>query len=194
MLEKTLESPLDSKEIKLVNPKGNQPWIFIGGTDTEDPTNTLAIWWEELTHWERPWSWERLKARREGGDRGWDGWMAAWLDGFSGHEFEQTLGNSEGQGSLACFSPWGHKESDMTEWLNWTEWKKRVQGCKLLKESQYLNHGLSEGHGNPLQYSCLENPRDGGAWWAAVYGVARSWTRLKRLSSSIADSSRIAWW
>ena len=47
---------------------------------------------------------------------GWpsDGWMAAWLDGFSGHEFEQTLGNSEGQGSLACFSPWGHKESHMT--------------------------------------------------------------------------------
>ena len=68
--EKTLESPLDSKEIKPVNLKRNQPLMFIRRT-------TLATWWEELTHWKRPWCWERLKAGWEGGDRGWDGWMAS---------------------------------------------------------------------------------------------------------------------
>ena len=73
VLEKTLESPLDCKEIKLVHPKGNQSWIFTGRTDVE--ADTLATWREELTHWKRPWCWERLKA---GGEGGWDGWMA-WL-------------------------------------------------------------------------------------------------------------------
>ena len=126
VLEKTLESALDRKDIKAVNPKGNQPWIFIGRTEAEaenpvlwppDSKNwligknpdtgkvwrwkekkgvaedvmgkivsltqwtwfwansKLATWCEELTHWERPWCWERLKAEREGGDIGWDGWM-----------------------------------------------------------------------------------------------------------------------
>ena len=77
-------------------------------------SNTLACL-EDLTHWKRPWCWERLRAGREGGDRGWDGWMAlptewtwVWASSRSG----------DGQGSLACCSPWGHKESDMTEWLN----------------------------------------------------------------------------
>ena len=67
----------------------------------------MAIWCKEPTHWKRPWSWERLKAG-EGDDRGWDGWMA-----FNGHEFKQTLGDNEGQGSLACCIPCSHKESDM---------------------------------------------------------------------------------
>ena len=77
VLEKTLESPLDSKEIKPVNPKGNQPRIFIGRTDAEAETPILATWCEELTHLKRPWFWERLKAGGEGDDRGWDGWMAS---------------------------------------------------------------------------------------------------------------------
>ena len=72
VLEKTLESPLDFK-IKPVNPKGNQSWKFIGSWSS----NILATWWEELTHWKRPWCWERLKAGGEGDDRGWDGWMAS---------------------------------------------------------------------------------------------------------------------
>ena len=71
MLGKTLESPWDSKAIKTVSPKENQPWIFIG------ISNTLATWCEELTHWKRPWCWERAKAGREGDDGGWDGWMAS---------------------------------------------------------------------------------------------------------------------
>ena len=83
-------------------------------------SNTLATWCEELTHWKRPWSWERLRAGGEGGDRGWDGWMDHWLNG---HEFKQSPGDSEGQGSLVCCSPWGCKDW-MTEQqqpaLNWT--------------------------------------------------------------------------
>ena len=81
-VEKTLESPLDSKEIKPVHPKGNKFWIFVGRTDAEAP-----IQCEELTHWKRPWCWESLKAGGEGDDRGWDGWMASltwwtwvWVD------------------------------------------------------------------------------------------------------------------
>ena len=79
VLKKTLESPLDCKEIKPVHPKGNQPWIFIHGKDWSWSwnSNPLATWCEELTHWERPWFWERLKAGREGDDRESDGWMAS---------------------------------------------------------------------------------------------------------------------
>ena len=77
VLEKMLESPLDSKEIQPVHPKGNQSWIFIGRTDAEAKTPKLASWCKELTHLKRPWCWERLRAGGEGDDRGWDGWMAS---------------------------------------------------------------------------------------------------------------------
>ena len=85
-------------------------------------------------------------------------------------------GKSHGGRSLVGCSPWGREESDMTEWL-------------------HLHFSLSctgEGNGNPLQCSCLENPRDGGAWWAAVYGVAQSQTWLTRLSSSSSSSGVFA--
>ena len=77
-------------------------------------------------------------------------------------------GKSHGWRSLVGCSPWGHEESDTTERLHF----------------HFSLSCIGEGNGNPLQCSCLENPRDGGAWWAAVYGVAQSLTRLKRLSSS----------
>ena len=71
VLDKTLESPFASK-IKPVSPKGNQPWIFIGSTDAEaEAPNTLATWFKVLTHWKRPWCWERRKAKGEGGSSGW---------------------------------------------------------------------------------------------------------------------------
>ena len=72
----TLQSPLDSKEIQSVNPKGSQSWIFIGRTDAEAPI-LVAPWWEELTYLKRPWCLERLKAGGEGDNKGWDGWMAS---------------------------------------------------------------------------------------------------------------------
>ena len=82
VLEKTLESPLDSKEIKPVNPKGNQPWIFVGkaGAEAEAP----VLWppdVKRLTHWKRPWYCEKLR-RREEGNRGWDGWMVSLTQGI----------------------------------------------------------------------------------------------------------------
>ena len=77
-------------------------------------------------------------------------------------------GKSRGRRSLVGCSPWGRKESDMTERLHF----------------HFSLSCVGEGNGNPLQSSCLENPRDGGAWWAAVYGVAQSRTQLKWLSSS----------
>ena len=78
-------------------------------------------------------------------------------------------GKSHGQRSLVGCSPWGLKKSDTTEWLPF----------------HFSLPCIGEGNGTPLQCSCLENPRDGGAWRAAVYGVAQSWTRLKRLGSSV---------
>ena len=77
VLEKTLESPLDNKEIKPVNPKGNQPWIFIGRTGTE--AEVPIFWPPDAKSWfiGKDWFWERLRARGEGGNRGWDGWMAS---------------------------------------------------------------------------------------------------------------------
>ena len=74
VLEKALESPLDSKKIQPVHPKINQSWIFIGRTDAEAETPILC---EELTHWKRPWCWERLKVGGEGDDGGWGGWVAS---------------------------------------------------------------------------------------------------------------------
>ena len=90
MLEKTLESPLDCKEIQPIHPKGDEFWVFIGRTDVEAETPILwPTWCKELTHWKRPWCWERLRAGGEGHDRGWDGWMAsptrwAWVRVSSG--------------------------------------------------------------------------------------------------------------
>ena len=75
--EKTLESPLDCKEIQPVNPKGNQSWIFIGRTDAEAETPILWPHDRKKTHQKSPWCWERLKAGREGDNRGWDDWMAS---------------------------------------------------------------------------------------------------------------------
>ena len=90
VLEKTLESPLDCKEIQPVHPKGNQSWVFIGRTDVEAETPILATWCEELTHLKRPSCWEGLGAGGEGDDRGWDGWMVSptrwtwvWVDSGS---------------------------------------------------------------------------------------------------------------
>ena len=81
-------------------------------------SHTLATSCEELTHWKRLWCWEGLGVGGEGDNRGWDGWMASWLDG---HESEWTPGVGDVQGGLACCDSWGREESDTTERLNWTE-------------------------------------------------------------------------
>ena len=83
---------------------------------------------------------------------------------------------AHGRRSLVGWSPWGCEESDMTEWFHF----------------HFSLSCIGEGNGNPLQCSCLENPRDSRAWWAAIYGVAQSRTRLKQLSSS-SSSSMLCW-
>ena len=93
VFEKTLESLLDCKEVKPVNPKGNQSWIFFGRTNAEWSSNPLATWCEEPTHWKRPWCWERLKTEGEGG---WQDEMFGWHHWLNGHEFGPTLGDNEG--------------------------------------------------------------------------------------------------
>ena len=110
VLEKTLESPWDHKEIKPVNPKRNQSWTFTGRTEAEAEVPTLwppdEINSLEKTVAEKDWKQEE-KGVTEDEMIGWHHWL-------NGHEFEQTLGDSEGQGSLVCCSPWDCKESDMT--------------------------------------------------------------------------------
>ena len=115
----TLESPLDCKEIQPVNPKGNQSWIFIGRTDSEAP----ILWQPDANNWllrKDPDAGEDWRHKEKGMT---EDEMARWHHWLNRHEFEQALGVGEGQGSLACCSPWGHKESDTTDWteLNWTE-------------------------------------------------------------------------
>ena len=104
VLEKTFESPLDSMEIQPVNPKGNESWIFIGRTDAEGEAPILCP--PDVKSWLIGKDW-RLEEKGMTEDE-----MAGWHRWLNGHEFEQAL---------ACCSPWGHKESDTTEQLNWTE-------------------------------------------------------------------------
>ena len=119
VLEKTLESLLDCTEIQPVNPKGNQSWIFIGRTDAKAETPTL--WPPDARNSligkdpdaEKDWRQEEKGTTEDE--------MVEWHHLLDGHEFEQALGVGDGQGSLVCCSPWGLKESDMTERLNWTE-------------------------------------------------------------------------
>ena len=110
------ESPLDSKEIQSVNPKGNQSWIFIGRTDAE--AETPILWPPNAKNWltgkdpDAGKDWRREeKGMTEDEMVGWHYWLG-------GHEFEQAPGVSDGQGSPAGYSPWGRQESDTTEWLN----------------------------------------------------------------------------
>ena len=118
VLDKTLGSPLDCKEIQSVHPKEDQSWVFIGRTDVE--AETLILWPPDAKSWllKRPWCWERLKAGGEGDDRGWDGWMASltqwtWVWVNSG-----SWGWTERPDVLQFM---GRKESDTTERLNWAD-------------------------------------------------------------------------
>ena len=142
MLEKTLESPLDCKEIQPVYPKGNQSWISIGRTDAEDEAlNTLATWWKELTHLKRLWCWERLK---EGGE-GTEDEMVGWHHWLNRHEFEQAPGDGEGQGSLACCSPRVAKSwTQLSNWTDWVIWLKSTYWEKSVIISIILESYISQ--------------------------------------------------
>ena len=118
-LEKTLESLLNSKEIQPVHPKGNNSWIFIGRTDAE--AETPILWPPDVKNWligkdpdaGKDW-WQEEKGTTEVE-------MVGWHHQLKGHEFEQALEVGDGQGGLVCCSPWGCKQLDTTERLNWTK-------------------------------------------------------------------------
>ena len=112
VLEKTLESPLDSKKIKPINPKGNQPWIFIGRTDVE--TEAPILWPPDVKSLLIRKDPDAGKDWRQEEKRVTEDEMVGWNTRLNGHNFEQALGDGEGQGSLVFCSPWGCKESDMT--------------------------------------------------------------------------------
>ena len=131
-LEKTLERPLNSKEIKPVNLKGNQLWIFTGRTDAE---TEAPIFWP-------PDAKSQLTGKDPDAEKDWkqetgvkEDEMVGWHHWLNGHEFEQFPGDGEGQGGLASCSPWGHKESDTAEWLN----NKCTTSCHELWQSGWNN-------------------------------------------------------
>ena len=130
VLEKTLESPLDCKENNPVNLKGNQSWIFIGRTDVK--TDVPILWPPDAKKW--------LIRKDPGAVKNWrqeekgttEDEMAGWHHRLDGHDFEQTPGVGDGQGSPAGCSSWRCKESDMTEQPNWTELMTLVNQRKRL--------------------------------------------------------------
>ena len=119
VLEKTLESPLDCKKIQPVHSEGDQPWVFFGGNDAK--AEAPVLWPPHEKSW--------LIGKDSDAGRDWgqeekgttEDEMAGWHHRLDGHKFEWTPGVGDGQGGLACCDSWGHKESDTTEWLNWTE-------------------------------------------------------------------------
>ena len=126
MLEKTLENPLDCKEIQLVHSEGDQPWDFLERNDAK--AETLVLWPPHAKSWligkdcdaGRDWGQEEKRMTEDE--------VAEWHHGLDGRESEWTLGVGDGQGVLACCDSWGRKELDMTERMNWTE--KLTEHCK----------------------------------------------------------------
>ena len=141
VLEKTLESPLDCKEIQPVNPKGNQSWIFIGRTDAE--AEIPILWPPNAKNWligkdpDTGQDWKREeKGTTEDEMVGWHHWL-------DGRESEWTPGVGDGQGGLACCNSWGRKESDTTEWLDWTEYIPKAFIFVLISKYFIISYVIS---------------------------------------------------
>ena len=152
VLEKTLESPLDCKEIQPVYPKGDQSWVFFGRTDVK--AETPILWPPHAKSW--------LIGKDSDAGRGWgqeekgmiEYEMAGWHHWLNGHEFEWTLGVDDGQGGLASCNSWGRKESDRTEQLNWLTGSSKKQGSSRKTSTSAL----------------LTMPKPLMVWFIASYG------------------------
>ena len=167
VLEKTLESLLDCKEIQPVHPKGDQSWVFIGRSGVE--AETPILWPPDAKSWL---IWKDPDAGKywEQEERGMteDG-MAGGHHRLNGHEFGWTPGVGDGQGGLVCCSSWGRKELDMTEWLNWTElkgkssWPQKPPDVKTLEGQPVLSFRKKYPASKPpayiwgKPYSCMLN-------------------------------------
>ena len=144
VLEKTLESPLDCKEMQPVHPKGNQSWILIGRTDVE--AETPVLWPSDTKNW--------LIGKDPDAGKDWrreekgmtEDEMVRWHHWLNGHEFEQALGVGDGQGSLGCCSLWGGKESDMDQWMNWTEVLQKWAKAEDMGEGLSWPHRVLPGY------------------------------------------------
>ena len=112
VLEKILENPLDSKKIKSVHPKGNQHWIFTGRTDAE--ADTLILWSPDVKSWLIGKDPDAVKDRGQEVKGAAEDEMVEWHHQLNGCEFKKTVGDTEGQGSLGCCNPWGHKDLEVT--------------------------------------------------------------------------------
>ena len=140
VLGKTLESPLDCKEIQPVHPKVNQSWIFIGRTDAEAP----ILWPPDVKN--------RLNRKDSDAGKDWrrdekgttEDEIAGWYHRLDGCEFEWTPGVGDRQGGLACCSSWCRKELDMSEQLTWTEWNLERQVTMTLYVRQQKRHRCKE--------------------------------------------------
>ena len=162
-----LRVPWDCKETKPVNPKGDQSWIFIGRTDAE--AEAPILWPRDVKNWLIGKDPDAGKDWRQEEKGTTENEMAGWHHQLDGHEFEQALGAGDGQGSLVYYSPWGCKESDRTEWLNWTDpggSDSKDSACNAgdLGSIPGSERFPGEMNGYPVQYSCLENSMDKGAW------------------------------
>ena len=187
VLEKTLESPLDYKEIQPVHSEGDQSWVFIGRADVK--AETPIVWPPHAKSWligkdsdaRRDWGQEE-KGMTEDEMAGWHHWL-------DGRAFEWTLGVGDGQGGLACCNSWGRKESDMTEQLNWTDtiyWSylvvQKVKNLPAMRETWIWpldwEHALEEGMAFHSSILAWIIPMDRGASQATVHWVTKSWTCL----------------
>ena len=185
VLEKTLESPLDCKEIQPVHYEGDKPWVFFGRNDAK--AETPVLWPPHAKSWliGKDWCWEGLGAGGEGDDRGWDGWMASLTLWTSLSELQELVMDGEAWHAAIHGVP-----KSLTRLRDWTELKSQMGFLARLVVKNLLANASDtdlisgserspeEGNGNPLQYFCLENPMDRGARQAIVHGVSKSQTRL----------------
>ena len=166
MLEKTLESPLDCKEIQPVHSKGDQSWVFFGRNDAK--AETPVLWPPHVKSWltgkdcdaGRDWGQEEKGTTEDE--------MFGWHYRLDGHESEWTLGVGDGQGDLVCCDSWGHKESDMTEQLNWPElnWIHLRLWVMILYAHTHITHiGLC------IQQTVNKQWLDKGSWESTTIQV-----------------------
>ena len=165
MLEKTLKSLLECKEIQPVHPKGDQSWVFIGRTNAE--AETPILWPPHAKSWLTGKNPDAGKDWRQEENGTTENEMVGWHHWLSGHEFELAPEVGDGQGSLVCWSPGCHKELDTTEWLNWTE----------LTENSSISQSSKEWYSVPFQ------DKQASKFWNSIWAVAMEQDR-KRLFSS----------
>ena len=199
VLKKTLETPLDCKEIEQVHPKGNQSWIFIGRADAE--AETPILWPPDAKNW--------LIGKNHDAGKDWrreekgttEDEIVGWYHRLDGHEFEQVLGVGDGQGGPTCCSPWGRKESqtwlrDWTElnWIlklglpRWLSGKESACQCRRRRFHPWVGK-IPEGRKwQPDPVFVLGNPGDRGASWATVHQSAKSQTWLRDYTTTSWDS------